>query len=428
MNPQSGQLATIEFNVGPYHFRGEFSGENGQVSVSLRPLPEDDPELDPVVCRLIERLTEQINRNEPIDFPAVIVQHPEYAAQLEQVLPTLEFFLKVSDSVTRRTFLPSPIPTPAGQPAQILGDFRLVRQIGRGGMGVVYEAEQISLDRRVAVKVLPFAGALDERQLLRFKNEARAAAGLTHPNIVPVYSVGSEAGIHYYAMQYINGPTLAQVTSELHSLCRDSIPLTAHFSRNKSSTFHQQALEPRPFDFPIQSRAKRAATSEHSTARPFGQPISPDSHDRRRTRWTARLFEASTLSDSSQRLTTIAEWGAQIATGLEYAHAVGVIHRDIKPANLMLDEHGHVWITDFGLAQLDCGAGPTMTGDVIGTLRYMSPEQTVAKKGFSTNAQTCTRSVTRFTSFLHYVLCFLTQIASRCCTRFYTKIRQPFAT
>src|SRR5581483_1737945 len=88
-------------------------------------------------------------------------------------------------------------------------------EIGRGGMGVVYEAEQISLGRRVAVKVLPFAGALDSKHLQRFKNEAQAAAHLHHTNIVPVHFVGCERGVHFYAMQYIQGMTLANVIGEL---------------------------------------------------------------------------------------------------------------------------------------------------------------------------------------------------------------------
>ncbi len=96
-----------------------------------------------------------------------------------------------------------------------LGDFRILREIGRGGMGVVYEAQQISLGRQVALKVLPYAAMLDARQLKRFKNEAQAAASLHHTNIVPVYAVGSERGVHYYAMQYIEGQTLDRVIAAL---------------------------------------------------------------------------------------------------------------------------------------------------------------------------------------------------------------------
>src|SRR4029077_5350402 len=92
-----------------------------------------------------------------------------------------------------------------------IGDFRLLREVGRGGMGVVYEAEQISLNRRVALKVLPFAATMDPRQLQRFQNEARAAASLEHPHIVPVFGVGCERGVHYYAMKFIDGQSLAEL-------------------------------------------------------------------------------------------------------------------------------------------------------------------------------------------------------------------------
>src|SRR4029078_684672 len=95
-----------------------------------------------------------------------------------------------------------------------LGDFRLLRQIGRGGMGIVYEAEQISLKRRVALKVLPFAAVLDNRQLQRFRTEAMAAARLHHQHIVPVYQVGCERAVHFYAMQFIDGPNVAELIRE----------------------------------------------------------------------------------------------------------------------------------------------------------------------------------------------------------------------
>ena len=100
-------------------------------------------------------------------------------------------------------------------PNELIGDFRLIREIGRGGMGVVYEAEQLSLRRRVALKVLPFASTLSKQQLMRFHSEAYAAATLHHPNIVPVYAVGSDRGVHFYAMQLINGRSMAELLSEL---------------------------------------------------------------------------------------------------------------------------------------------------------------------------------------------------------------------
>src|SRR5260370_24410990 len=105
--------------------------------------------------------------------------------------------------------------TSIAQPHMPLGDYQIIREIGRGGMGVVYEATQLSLGRRVALKVLPLAGALDAKQLQRFKNEAHAAAHLQHQNIVPVYFVGCERGVHFYAMQFVEGQTLAALIHEL---------------------------------------------------------------------------------------------------------------------------------------------------------------------------------------------------------------------
>src|SRR5207249_466398 len=109
-------------------------------------------------------------------------------------------------------------------PLEPLGDFRIIREIGRGGMGVVYEAVQMSLGRRVALKVLPFAAALDSKQLQRFRNEAQAAAQLHHSNIVPVYAVGCERGVHYYAMQIIEGQNLADLIADMRAWEREHRP------------------------------------------------------------------------------------------------------------------------------------------------------------------------------------------------------------
>jgi hypothetical protein len=216
-----------------------------------------------------------------------------------------------------------------------LGDFRLLRETGRGGMGVVYEAEQISLRRRVALKVLPFAAALDPRQLQRFKNEALAAAHLRHENIVPVYMVGEERGVHYYAMQFVEGRSLAHLIAEL-----------------KSQT-------PQP---PKQAASENGKSGMTSTSLAAVLSTERSAGSRRYYDWVARL-------------------GRQAALALEHAHAVGIVHRDIKPANLLLDSGGRLWITDFGLAQVAGSAALTVTGELLGTLRYASPEQVLARQG-----------------------------------------------
>src|SRR5262249_50958759 len=140
------------------------------------------------------------------DRSAFAAGSPDIAAELTECLDSLEVMHAASPG---RRQLP-----PAG-PGTALSDFRFIREIGRGGMGVVYEAEQISLERRVALKVLPFAATLDPKQLQRFRHEAQAAAQLHHPNILPAHALGSQGDVHYYVMQLIDGQSLAAVIEEL---------------------------------------------------------------------------------------------------------------------------------------------------------------------------------------------------------------------
>jgi WD40 repeat protein/serine/threonine protein kinase len=227
-----------------------------------------------------------------------------------------------------------------------LGDFRIVREVGRGGMGVVYEAEQISLRRRVALKVLPFAATMDPRHLQRFHNEARAAACLHHPLIVPVYAVGCERGVHYYAMQFIDGQSLEGFLRHLHHA--DSTAATIGAAPGKDRE------QPGAFSF-----KPDAMTLLESQDKAAMQPAPRDTAYFRR----------------------VVEWGIAVAEALEHAHNLGIVHRDIKPGNLLLDAAGRLWVTDFGLARTVNDAGLTLTGDLLGTLRYMSPEQALAKHG-----------------------------------------------
>src|SRR5262249_44015106 len=147
---------------------------------------------------------------------AFLAQHPDVADPLAECLDGMEALHAASSAAHQLTGEPGRAgPSAEWPPGTPLGDFRIVREIGRGGMGVVYEAVQLSLDRRIALKILPFALTLDPRQLQRFKNEARAAAQLHHQHIVPIYQVGCERSVHFYAMQYVEGKSLAEVIREL---------------------------------------------------------------------------------------------------------------------------------------------------------------------------------------------------------------------
>jgi tetratricopeptide (TPR) repeat protein len=272
----------------------------------------------------------------------LLAEHPELAEDLQECLASLAFIRQAGSSGGAED-----APAEGDTTPPLLGDFRILREIGRGGMGVVYEAEQISLGRRVALKVLPLAATLDPRRLQRFQNEARAAACLHHTNIVPVYAVGREQGISFYAMQLIEGQTLAAVLAELRRQAEGKGPAPAEESGDATT-----AYPPPPGAAAAASTAPQGALSTEGGV------------------------------GNREYVRRVAQLGVQAAGALDNAHQLGIVHRDIKPGNLMVDGRGQVWVTDFGLAQFQQGeVGLTLTGDLVGTLRYMSPEQALAKRG-----------------------------------------------
>jgi len=188
------------------------------MSVATRSPTSSARATDPVLADLVEQFLERLQAGEALDPTGFAAAHPEHAEPLRQLLPALEMMAALSRSAVRDGTGVAPAEDIAGPGLGVLGDFHILREVGRGGMGIVYEAEQLLLRRRVALKVLPFAAALDPRQLQRFKSEAQATALLHHTNIVPVHGVGAERGVHYYAMQFIDGRTLADVISELRRL------------------------------------------------------------------------------------------------------------------------------------------------------------------------------------------------------------------
>lgn len=284
-----------------------------QVGAS-NPLP---PELEERLAEVLEGYLTELEAGLQPDREQLIAAHPELAEALRASLDGLQFLHRAVAEMTQSGGLP---PILGSLAQKQLGDYVIDREIGRGGMGVVYEAQQISLERRVALKVLPLAGLLDSRQITRFQKEARAAAQLHHPNIVPIYAVGCERGVHYYAMQYIEGQSVDAAIAYL--------------------------------------RQAEAGDVDSAAS-------------------TRRLFFTS--GRPGERYRAAAELAVQVAEALHHAHQYGIIHRDVKPSNLLLDPEGKVWVTDFGLARFQADAGLTATGDVMGTLRYMSPEQAAGK-------------------------------------------------
>ncbi|MEM7232202.1 MAG: WD40 repeat domain-containing serine/threonine-protein kinase [Planctomycetota bacterium] len=255
-----------------------------------------DQRRDPVE-ELADEFIQRRRSGEKLEISDFVSHHPQYAAGLERYLPTMLLLEGSARDHERETQLDrSPI-----RVGSRFGEYLLVRELGRGGMGIVYEAEHETLERSVALKVLPQHSRLDPNALARFQLEARAAAKLDHPNLVPVYEVGETDGVQYYAMRRIDG----------HGLDRVIETASANGSHPSSAEMHRE---------------------------------------------TARIF-------------------LHVAEALAFAHAQGILHRDIKPSNLLLEECGHVWVTDFGLAKSDESGQLTRTGDVVGTLRYVAPEK-----------------------------------------------------
>jgi serine/threonine protein kinase/Tfp pilus assembly protein PilF len=270
------------------------------------------------LLRWIEECEARLVAGQAIDLDRVTAENPALRGELEECLRGLELVRRVGRGL-REEHEESSARTPGSGsqdgPPGTIGDFRIIREIGRGGMGIVYEAEQISLERRVALKVLPFAAVLDPKQIQRFQLEAQAAARLSHAHIVPIFAVGCDRGLHFYAMRYVEGRVLSEVIRELRDLPAGATP---------------------PGD---------------------------------------RKGISSSPPSSSRFFYSVARLGAQVADALEHAHSMGIVHRDIKPSNILVDASGDAWVTDFGLARMHGDSSLTLSGDVLGTLRYMSPEQ-----------------------------------------------------
>jgi serine/threonine protein kinase len=334
-----------------------------------------DPQAEERLGELILEYLDALQAGRPINRESFLRANPGFRGELEAffaghdrverlVAPLREITgpcpdekAQLSNSDCGQSWPSDAEPRPASATAPALGqlgEFRLLREVGRGGMGVVYEAEQISLQRRVALKVLPFAAAIDDRRLQRFKNEALAAAHLRHENIVPVYAVGADLGVHYYAMQFIEGQSLAVLIGQFRRL-----------SGGREL--------PQDLSLPPGPAAEAAGTCFTSDANET--PAGAQSN------LTAASLSRDLSSGSRRYFIWLAGVGRQAANALEHAHQMGIVHRDIKPANLLLDPRGQLWVTDFGLAQVSGDAGLTMTGELLGTLRYASPEQARARRG-----------------------------------------------
>jgi serine/threonine protein kinase/WD40 repeat protein len=330
-----------------------------------------EPSLDPdPLNALAESFVARFRRGERPSLSEYIERNPELADRIRNLFPALVVLEELGSVASPGGEFAPGTKSGGSQVPSDLGEYRILREIGRGGMGIVYEAVQESLGRHVALKVLPFHGLLSPTYLRRFQREARAAARLHHTNIVPVFGVGEQEGIHYYAMQFILGQGLDEVLREVRRLRAPdsdrSAPsvaasvaeslLNGHFSGSGPGAAPE--IQPAP-------RVDARGPSNGSGSLP-----SPDSS-------ALKSSVQSQLSSQPHELyfRGVAQIGLQVAEAVEYAHGERVLHRDIKPSNLLLDTTGRVWVTDFGLAKADESDDLTSPGDILGTVTYMAPER-----------------------------------------------------
>jgi WD40 repeat protein/serine/threonine protein kinase len=349
-------------------------------------MSDDNPTGADPLGQIADEFVEAFRQGKRPSVEEFALRYPEHADEIRAMLPALVLMerAKFADDA------PGQWRQASAPPLRQLGDYEILREVGRGGMGVVYEAQQLSLGRHVAIKVLPSHALLDPRQLGRFQREARSAAKLHHTNIVPVFGVGEQDGLHYYVMQFIKGLGLDVVLDELCRLRQPRgkpAPTQAEargsptpVTRDVSAAAVARGLLSGEFHRPKLTGALTIAPGEPSpvASAPGGPAASPAS----RAGESSAIHlpgqtEGSALTESGQQYwQSVARVGVQVADALSHAASQGILHRDIKPSNLLLDDTGNVWVTDFGLAKQISGSEDlTHTGDVIGTIRYMAPER-----------------------------------------------------
>lgn len=297
-----------------------------QPKQSPAPTKADHFDLD----KIGEQFAEAIRVGAYPNIDVYLKLYPENADEIRELLESISLIETFKQS-KRAVSDPSARDTTFTE----LDDYKIIREIGRGGMGVVFEAIHEPLSRKVAIKVLANNLLGESKHLIRFRREARAAAKLRHTNIVPVFGVGTSGEHHYYVMDYIDGMSLHQW---LTSLEHDRAPAAPTVDIYSAKTFTG-----------VNTAGNTREQIEDDTLQ------QPGVDTPRYQRWVASL-------------------GISAADALHYAHSQGVLHRDIKPANLLLDRNNTLWIADFGLAKLAEQNAVTATGDIVGTPQYMPPE------------------------------------------------------
>jgi eukaryotic-like serine/threonine-protein kinase len=279
---------------------------------------------------LASEYAEKARQGQNPSIESYVERYPELASEIRELFPmvaALEQWKSDRENEVLRAQLPDQFKL------KQLGDCRLVREIGRGGMGVVFEAVEGSIERPVAVKLLPWRISMVPHRQERFEREAQTIAKLRHANIVPIFRFGRHDDYAYYVMQYVESVNLGHI-------------ITALSERQQVSPAQEIRDE-------VGNLASKDSTSNNSQA-----SASADRKGLKRDSWKA-----------------FARIGLQVAQTLRHAHRKGVLHNDVKPGNLLIDASGKVFVTDFGLAEPLNPDSSEVDESINGTLRYMAPER-----------------------------------------------------
>ena len=295
---------------------------------------------------IVEQFTAEIRAGKTPRVRQYVKQYPAHADELTDLLSSVAMIeglknYSPNSCVADQQFNDIEVP-------DFLGEYRIVGEVGRGGMGIVFEAVHETLGRRVAIKVMTVGTGRNSIHLDRFHREAVSAATLHHTNIASVFGAGEDKGLHFYVMEYIEGQSLSQIIKG----GRIGLDETTNFKTKPKVPLHITGAGKTPTDISRSLDAERANNDLSQKSLVIGEEtVSP----RARYKW-------------------VADTGQQIADALAYAHEKNILHRDIKPSNLVVDYHATVWLTDFGLAKNITKDDLTKTGEIIGTPQYMAPE------------------------------------------------------
>ena len=336
--------------------------------------------------RLADSFVARLRSGERPALSEYVDRYPEHAEDIVDLFPALAEMkcLKPDPDAPTGSFAVGGVLVHDAPNPTRLGDYRILRLIGQGGMGVVYEARRESLHAHVALKVLHRRFQAQGGFLGRFRNEARAAARLHHTNIVPVFDFGDHDGILYYVMQYIPGQGLDRVLEDVKLLResgtsgRPAAGPSARLARSVAEGLLTGFFDPRvpvPGNLTDPTEVAPSLDPTRSAVAPPPDPT-PSGSESESPGVVPTLGSDSSGSGQARYHREIARIGAQVADALAHAHSLGILHRDIKPPNLLLDARGNAWVTDFGLAKVEDGeAALTDPGDILRTLRYMAPER-----------------------------------------------------